>query len=135
MWLGLHGRFSPHPTDDRVLADDEFPADAYQLFYARSSAMEWLTEARTSAPQHLWGMNEAEVEPASDADPPLIAWFQVAVTEPTGVHGLLPIQPFVACAEAVVLRMGAFELHAARIVLPPPDPIADSPPAPTALAA
>lgn len=83
--------------------------------------MGWLTEARTSAPQNLWGMNEAEVEPAPDADPPLIGWFQVDVTGQVGADGLLPLEPFLACVGDVVGRLGTFELQAARMLLPPPD--------------
>jgi hypothetical protein len=122
LWLGLYGRFSPHPSDDAA------SADAYLLFYARSSAMGWLTDAMRPEPRRLWGMNEAELEQTSGAHPPLIAWFQVVLTEPTGVDGLLPLQPFLACAGDVLGRLGVFELQAAQLLLPPPDPSADDPP-------
>ena len=90
--------------------------------------MGWLTDAIRPDPLRLWGMNEAELEQTSGAHPPLIAWFQVVLTEPTGVDGLLPLQPFLACAGDVLGRLGVFELQAAQLLLPPPDPSADDPP-------
>jgi hypothetical protein len=122
LWLGLYGGFSPH------LSDDPGSADAYRLFYARSSAMGWLTDAIRPEPRRLWGMNDAELGQTSAAHPPLIAWFQVVLTEPTGVDGLLPVQPLLACAGDVLGRLGVFELQAAQLLLPPPDPSADDPP-------
>jgi hypothetical protein len=133
LWLGLYGRFSPHLSDDRDLSDYPPSADAYRLFVARSSAMGWLTDAIRPEPRRLWGMNEAELEQASAAHPPLIGWFQVVLTEPTGVDGLLPVQPFLACAGDVLDRLGVFELQAAQLLLPPPDPSADDSPGSDAL--
>jgi hypothetical protein len=133
LWLGLYGGFSPHPVDDRDASDALPRADAYSLFVARSAAMDWLTDAMSPEPRNLWGMNEAERETASAGHPPLIGWFQVVVTEPTGVDRLLPLQPFLACAGDVLDRLGVFELQAAQLLLPPPNPSADDPPGPHAL--
>jgi hypothetical protein len=88
LWLGLYGPFSPYASEDRE--PSEVTADAYLLFYARSRAMGWLTDALRPDPVRLWGMNEAELEPTAAGSPPLVAWFQVVLTEPSGVDGLLP---------------------------------------------
>jgi hypothetical protein len=63
MFAALFGELVPHP---RPVTPDDVRQDAYSLFYARSSAMGWLTPAVQGAAGGLWGMNDAEAAPRSD---------------------------------------------------------------------
>src|SRR5258708_39390093 len=79
--------------------------------------MGWLTRAEEGATGGLWGMNDAEAGPAPGPRPQRVAWFQVVLTGPFP-GGLLPVQPFLACAGDVVARLGALRLAAAPGRLP-----------------
>ncbi|HEX4491393.1 MAG TPA: hypothetical protein VH914_09340 [Acidimicrobiia bacterium] len=101
--LELHGPFVAHPG---AAPPGE---DAYSLFYDRSTAMGWLTDAM-GGPTSLWAMHEGEAEPNR-------CWFQVDVTSDSS---LLPLMPLFACAGDVVHRLGTFTLEAVELQLPPP---------------
>src|SRR5258708_19769924 len=66
-------------------------------------------------------MNGAEGGPAPGPRPQRVAWFQVVLTGPFP-GGLLPVQPFLACAGDVVARLGALRLAAVQVLLPERDP-------------
>jgi hypothetical protein len=117
MFAGLFGELVPHP---RPVTPGEVSQDAYGLFYARSSAMGWLTPAVEGATGGLWGMNDAEAAPGSGAQPPRAAFFQVVLTEPN-LGKVLPVQPFLACAGDVMARLGALRLEALQVLLPERD--------------
>jgi hypothetical protein len=114
MLAALFGEFTPHPWPQPSLASQ----DAYSLFYARSSAMGWLTGAVDGASGGLWGMNEGECHEGPDSRPARVAWFQVGVTEPVPTGRPLPVQPFLTCCGDVVARLGALRLHAVEVLLP-----------------
>lgn len=101
-----------HPWRDPVEAE----SDVYQLFFARSSAMGWLTEAAEGARGGLWGMNDAQEDPESGVSPARVVWFQVDLIDVA--HPLLPVQPFLACAADVISRIGIFHLQAVQMLLP-----------------
>lgn len=117
MFAGLFGDLVPHPRAD---APEVVSQDAYSLFYARSSAMGWLTPAVEGASGGLWGMNDAGSAPGSGAQPSRAAFFQVVLTEPD-LAKLLPVQPFLACAGDVMARLGTFRLDALQVLLPERD--------------
>ena len=114
MFAALFGELVLHP---RPVAAGEVSQDPYSLFYARSSAMGWLTPAVEGASDGLWGMNDAEAAPGSGAQPSRVAFFQVVVTEPD-LGKLLPVQPFLACAGDVMERLGTLRLEAVQVLLP-----------------
>src|SRR5215471_12053647 len=112
----LFGDLVPH---QRLDTESEAAQDAYSLFYARSSAMRWLTPAVQGAAGGLWGMNDAAAAP--DSGPPSrAAFFQVVLTEPN-ISKLLPVQPFLACAGEVMARLGTLRLEAVQVLLPERD--------------
>lgn len=112
MWVGLYGTFASHPSAAR----DE--ADAYRLFYARSSAMGWLVDAMDRGSDGLWGMNDAEIAISATTSPPLALWFQVVLTKMVPAGGVLPVQPFLVCAADVVARLGVLDLQAVQLLVP-----------------
>lgn len=113
LFAALFGELIPHP----IRADlGDSSQDAYSLFYARSSAMGWLTPATEGAVGGLWGMNDAEADPGPGPQPHRVAWFQVVLTQPAGLP--LPAQAFLSCASDVVGRLGTLHLRALQIVLP-----------------
>jgi hypothetical protein len=114
MYAALYGELVMLP---RAGGLDELTQDAYSLFYARSAAMGWLTPAVEGATGGFWGMNDAEEVPGSGAPPHRAAWFQVVLTGPFQ-DGLLPVQPFLACAGDAVARLGRLRLDAIQLVLP-----------------
>jgi hypothetical protein len=114
LYAALYGEFTPHPQA-------ALSQDAYSLFYARSAAMGWLTEAIEGALGGLWGMNDAETCPGLSP----AAFFQVALTEPAE-GTLLPVQPFLACAGDVLARLGTLRLDAVKVLLPEHDADADA---------
>src|SRR5260370_33102236 len=83
--------------------------------------MGWLARAEEGATGGLWGMNDAEAGPAPGPRPQRVAWFQVVLTGPFP-GGLLPVQPFLACAGDVVARLGALRLAAVQALPPERDP-------------
>jgi hypothetical protein len=103
--LELHGPFVAHPQPRA----DPPGEDAYSLFYDRSTAMGWLTDAM-GGPTSLWAMHEGETEPNR-------CWFQVDITSDAS---LLPLMPLFACARDVIDRLGAFTLEAVELQLPAP---------------
>jgi hypothetical protein len=113
MAAGLHGAFIEHPPVDVGQPREE---DAYSLFYGRSAAMGWLTEATTPRVGEIWGMNEAEIAPSSETRTSRVAWFQVVRTHPApdGV----PVQAILACIESVMERLGRLRLDAIQLLLP-----------------
>jgi len=116
MAAALFGDLVPH---QRLDTESEAAQDAYSLFYARSSAMRWLTPAVQGAAGGLWGMNDAAAAP--DSGPPSrAAFFQVVLTEPN-ISKLLPVQPFLACAGEVMARLGTLRLEAVQVLLPERD--------------
>lgn len=117
MFAALFGELVLHR---RAGAPGEVSQDAYSLFYARSSAMGWLTPAVEGASDGLWGMNDAEAAPGSGAPPSRVAFFQVVLTEPN-LAKLLPVQPFLACAGDVMARLGSLRLEAVQVLLPERD--------------
>jgi len=127
LYAALYGELTPHP---RPAALGELSQDAYSLFYNRSRAMGWLTEATGDARGGLWGMNEAEAGPGEGPRPSRVAFFQVMLTEPAdggpARPTLLPVQPFLACAGDVVARLGALRLEAVKVLLPEHDADADA---------
>lgn len=114
MFAALFGELVPHPRSD---AKREVSQDAYSLFYARSSAMEWLTPAVEGATEGLWGMNDAGAAFSSGDSASRVAFFQVMLTEPN-LGKLLPVQPFLACAGDVMGRLGMLHLEAVQLLLP-----------------
>ena len=111
MYAALYGDLAPHAP----LA--EFSQDAYSLFYARSAAMGWLTPSVEGASGGLWAMNDAGAGVDSGPQPLRVAWFQVTLTEPLPA-GVLPVQPFLSCAGAVLARLGTLRLEAVQMHLP-----------------
>src|SRR5262249_13927117 len=122
MFAALFGELVPHP---RPVTSDDVRQDAYSLFYARSSAMGWLTPAVPGAAGGLWGMNDAEAAPGSGAQPSRVAFFQVVLTEPD-LGKLLPVQQFLVCAGDVMARLGALRLDALQVLLPERNADADA---------
>ncbi len=117
MFAALFGELVLHPRPDTL---DERPENAYSLFYARSSALGWLTPAVEDASGGFWGMNDAEAAPTSGPQPQQVASFQVVLTGP--VPGkLLPVQSFLSCAGDVVARLGRLRLEAVQVLLPERD--------------
>jgi hypothetical protein len=114
MFAALFGELAFHPQPDGT---GERSQDAYSLFYARSTAMGWLTPASEGATGGLWGMNDAAAGLAAGPPPQRVAWFQVVLTGPFPGR-LLPVQPFLACASDVVARLGALRLDAVQVLLP-----------------
>ncbi len=115
MWAGLYGPYKAHPLPRSVGAME---ADAYQLFFARSAGMRWLTDAALVGAPGLWGMNDAGLASA-DTDPAQPAgWFQVVLTDPEIAHPLLPVQPLLGCAADVMARLGALALTSVQVLLP-----------------
>ncbi len=114
MSAALYGRLPLHPWRGSAVAE----SDAYFLFYARSSAMGWLAEAREGASGGFWGMNEADVSPSSELPPSCAAYFQVTLTNLMADSRLLPVQPFLACAGDTVRRIGTLDLQAVQVHLP-----------------
>jgi hypothetical protein len=117
MFAALFGELAVQPPPGAVQDSSE---DAYSLFYARSAAMGWLTPAVEGAAGGLWGMNDAQAGPGSGPQPSRVAFFQVVLTGPSP-GGLLPVQPFLACAGEVVARLGALRLEAVQVLLPERD--------------
>ncbi len=109
--LQLHDLCGPH-------ADSP---DLYGLFYARSSAMGWLTEAVEGAQGGLWGMNEAEHDVSLGPSPHKVAWCQVVLTNPDAV-GRVPLQPLLACLGDAVARIGTAQFSAIHVALPALEP-------------
>ena len=118
MYAAFYGELVPHAPLT------ELSQDAYSLFYSRSAAMGWLTPAVEGASGGVWGMNDAEVGPALAPRPDPVAWFQVTLTEPAGT-GVLPVQPFLACAGDVMARLGTLRLEAVQVLVPGQDAPAD----------
>jgi hypothetical protein len=126
MFAALFGDLALHPPPESV---DDLSEDAYSLFYARSAAMGWLTPAVEGASGGLWGMNDAEAGRGSGPQPSRVAFFQVVLTGPSP-GGLLPVQPFLACAGEVMARLGALRLEAVQVLLPERAEFAEDRPAP-----
>jgi len=116
MFAELYGALALHSLPEGRTRSE----DAYSLFYRRSAAMGWLTPSRPGELGGMWGMNEAEVAPASGPDRSRVAWFQVVRTHtaPDGV----PVQAFLACIAQVIERMADLRLDAAQFLLPA-DPV------------
>lgn len=114
MFATLYGELTLHPWRDPVAV----MSDAYRLFYARSSAMGWLTKAAEHASIGAWAMNDAGQNPDSEAQGTHRIWFQVSVSDPLPADQPLPVQPFLACADDVVARMGTLRLDAIQVLLP-----------------
>lgn len=113
MFAALYGELVVHPWREPFIAS----SDLYSLFYARSLAMGWLTEATTETSLcGYWGMNDAGQGLVSNSQPPCIAWFQVTLTGTSGRS--LPVQPFLRCAGDVVARIGTLRLEAVQVLLP-----------------
>lgn len=123
MFVALFGELVLHPRAGALI---EFSQDAYSLFYARSAAMGWLTPAQEGASGGFWGMNDAEAGPACGPQPSRVAFFQVVLTGPFP-GGMLPVQPFLACAGDVAARLGTLRLEAVQVLLPERDAPADGP--------
>lgn len=119
MFAALYGEFDPRPG-----FPDRLSEDAYSLFFARSAALGWLSDARGGSSAGSWGMNEAEVFVGSGPPPQRVAFFQVVLIEPAPER-LLPVQPFLACAAEVVARLGHLRLAAVQLLLPARDPPQD----------
>lgn len=114
MFVALHGELEFHPWWDPATASE----DAYSLFHKRSEAMGWLTTGLEGTPAGFWGMNDAALDLDSNSQPPRVAWFQVGLTEPIPAGRSLPLQPFLACVDDVMARMGRLRLEAIRVLLP-----------------
>jgi hypothetical protein len=115
----LYGELEQYPwwSDPHV---DSPPFDLYGLFYARSSAMGWLTEAVEGAPNGgFWGMNEGEHD--ASPGPHWIAWCQVDLTNPAAA-GRIPLQPLLICLGDAVARIGTPQVSAIQIALPALEP-------------
>jgi hypothetical protein len=116
MWAGLYGPFVPIAST----GEGEVDADAYKLFVARSVALGWLSHSISDVTAGLWGMNDALVgRMPDDVGGNLAGWFQVDVTDPGRALPVLPIQPFLACIDAVVRQLGTLDLRAVRLLAPP----------------
>ena len=115
MFAALHGELVLHSWTDAL---GHLSQDAYSLFYARSSAMGWLTPAMEPASGGVWGMNDAEAGPGSRPQLSRVAWFQVVLTEPGAAGRPLPVQAFLSCASDVVARLGSLRLEAVQVLLP-----------------
>ncbi|MCF6475813.1 hypothetical protein FAF44_46855 [Nonomuraea sp. MG754425] len=113
LYAGLYGELVPHPWRD----PDTCSADAYNLFYARSTAMGWLAQAVEGAPG-VWGMNDASEHAGAQGHPAQVAWFQVMLVDPIPATGTLPVQAFLACAGDVASRIGTLRLEGVRLLLP-----------------
>jgi hypothetical protein len=109
----LYGELELHPwwSDPHVTS----PPDLYASFYARSSAMGWLTEAYEGAKGGIWGMNEAEHD--ASPGPHWIAWCQVDLTHPDPA-GRIPLQPLLTCLGDAVARIGTAQVSAIQVALP-----------------
>lgn len=114
MFAALHGELALHPWRDSFAAS----SDAYSLFLARSSAMEWLAEATEQVSCGVWGMNDAGQSPDSGSQLVRSVWFQVSLIEPVPAGRPLPVQSFLACAGDVAARMGALRLQGVQVLLP-----------------
>lgn len=114
MFAALHGELTLHPWRDPVTPE----SDAYSLFYARSSAMEWLANASESELGGTWGMNDAEQDPVSGSQPSRRTWFQVSLVDQIPASRPLPVQAFLACAGGAVARIGTLRLEAVKVLLP-----------------
>jgi hypothetical protein len=115
----LYGELQLHPwwSDPHI---DSPPFDLYGLFYARASAMGWLTEATEGAPKGgFWGMNEGEHD--ASPGPHWIAWCQVDLTNPDAA-GRIPLQPVLTCLGDAVTRIGTPQISAIQIALPALEP-------------
>ncbi|MFD6952296.1 hypothetical protein A6A08_24620 [Nocardiopsis sp. TSRI0078] len=117
MLAALHGELAVHPRRDPGTAS----SDAYSLFFARSSAMAWLTDAAPDAHGGLWGMNDAGQDDEANTPGPLTRrlWFQVSLTG-SAADRPLPTQPFLSCIGDVAARIGTLDLHALQILVPAP---------------
>lgn len=113
----LYGELKLHAWRDPYV---ESP-DLYGLFYARSSAMGWLTEAVEGAKGGFWAMNEAEHDASSQVVPHMIAWCQVDLTYPDPA-GRVPLQPLLTCLGDAVARIGAAQISAIQIAIPELEP-------------
>jgi len=114
LFVALHGECSPHPWREPESA----ASDAYSLFVARSSAMEWLADAAGRHNGGLWGMNDAGEGRDAGSIPPRMAWFQVASSTRVGAEQPLAVQTFLACAGQVMDRLGTWRLDALQLLLP-----------------
>lgn len=114
MFAALYGELAFHPWRDPSVA----LSDPYSLFFARSSAMRWLTEAAENASGGVWAMNDAGQDPKSGSQPSRIIWFQVSLTEPVPANQPLPLQAFLSCVNDVVARIGSLHMQAVQILLP-----------------
>src|SRR5260370_8177858 len=79
MFAALFGELVLHPRPDTL---DERPENAYSLFYARSSALGWLTPAVEDASAGFWGMNDAEPAPPSAPQPQQLAPLHAVLPRP-----------------------------------------------------
>ncbi|GHC97875.1 hypothetical protein GCM10007079_51710 [Nocardiopsis terrae] len=118
MLAALHGELAVHPWHD----PETDASDAYSLFFARSSAMAWLTDAAPDAHGGLWGMNDAGQDDEADSPGPMTRklWFQVSLTGSAAAERPLPTQPFLSCAGDVAARIGVLNLRALQILVPVP---------------
>ncbi len=91
--------------------------DAYSLFVARSSALEWLAEP-DEAGAGVWGMNDAGTTGLGAAGP--ASWFQVEILAP-GTP--LPTQALLSCIADVLARTGHPDVLAVDLLLPARDPV------------
>ncbi|GAB3660025.1 hypothetical protein GCM10027589_21470 [Actinocorallia lasiicapitis] len=114
LFAALHGEFVPHGWRDAAATED-----AYSLFYKRSLALGWLTDARHGASAGYWAMNDAGQGADSASRPPRVAWFQADVTQPIPADRPLPTQAFLACIDDVMARIGTLKLQAVQVLLPP----------------
>lgn len=116
LYAGLYGPWIRQPVGRR----SEPTEDAYSLFLSRSAALGWLTLAEEGASGGYWGTSDAEALPGSGDERVLAAKFLVAITGALP-GGSSPVQPFLACIEDVVARLGALHLDAVQVLLPEPD--------------
>lgn len=113
LFAAFYGDLVAHPSRAGAVPS----ADAYSLFVARSSAMEWLTAIpEVSLGTGIWEMNDATQGPAPGS-PERVASFQVSLPEPV-VAGRPPVQAFLSCAADVLARLGNLRLTALQILLP-----------------
>jgi hypothetical protein len=121
MFAALYGGLVPH-----AWRDPDSENDAYSLFHQRSLAMGWLDDrsAGDDFEDHmlrapgLWGMNDAGWDhPLAVAGSQLISWFQVEASAVPGDR-LLPVQPFLRCAQDTTALAGTLSLSAVQILLP-----------------
>lgn len=106
-----------HFTRPRLASADPAPEqNAFSLFYARSAAMGWLRgPGADESATGLWGMNDAYISIGDELDPPPIGWFQVVVL---GAGGHVPAQPFLACVDDVLARLGQLDMQGVQLLLP-----------------